>query len=102
MSIVNESKYAPISLIIDREHDWEVSVKDLKQLIALHVIEIKLALIKVYDYTHALFDFHILNVVFLIWGIHHSRHVIHVPLFCHACIDSQVSVNQGVYLEREL
>lgn len=77
-------------------------MKDLKQLIALHVSEVKLALIKVYGDSHPLFNFHLLYVVFLIWRVHHCRHIVHVSLLCYASVYTQVSVAQGVQLEREL
>lgn len=74
----------------------------LIHLVVLHDTQIEIDLIEGYLLVHPRFDPHLLDVVLLVWRVHHSRHVVHVSLLGHAGVNAQVGITEGIYLQGDL
>lgn len=92
VSIVNESKKSPVPLIVDTKYERVISEVNLEEFVAFHERHVELNLFKGYFLSHACLNAHILNIVILVWSVHHCRDIIHVSLLRHTSIDSKVSI----------
>jgi hypothetical protein len=86
-SIVHKRIWFPILLVIDVQHNWEVSIDRLEKVVVLQVLEIKLALVMWNLLVHAWLYLNLLHVVIFIWSKQHNWHIVDISLLINTYIN---------------
>lgn len=101
VSVAYEGINFSVYLVVHTEDDRVIVNVGFVQLIAFHGTKLEETLRKFDILTDSRVEFDFLDVVFFIGGVHHLRHIVHILLFCHACVNSEEAFDFSIHFERQ-